>query len=93
MTDKLSISINEIENRIFTIRSTQVMIDSHLAEMYNVETKVFNQAVRRNIERFTASFRVQLTEDEWISLRSQFVTLEKGPGQHRKYLPYYECIC
>lgn len=88
MTDKLSISLNEIENRIFTIRSTQVMIDSHLAEMYNVETKVFNQAVRRNIERFPASFRFQLTENEWSSLRSQFVTLEKGPGQHRKYLPF-----
>lgn len=88
MTDKLSIPPDEIENRIFTIRSTQVMIDSHLAEMYNVETKVFNQAVRRNIERFPASFRFQLTGNEWSSLRSQFVTLEKGPGQHRKYLPY-----
>ncbi len=88
MTDKLSISLNEFENRIFTIRLTQVMIDSHLAEMYNVETKVFNQAVRRNIERFPASFRFQLTENEWSSLRSQIVTLEKGPGQHRKYLPF-----
>lgn len=54
----------EIENRIFTIRSMQVMIDKDLAEMYGVETKVLNQAVKRNLERFPVSFRFQLTEFE-----------------------------
>jgi len=60
----------EIENRIFSIRSIQVMIDRELAEMYSVETKVLNQAVKRNIERFPISFRFQLTLDE----RDELVT-------------------
>jgi len=54
----------QIESRIFTIRGNQVMIDRDLAEMYQVETRVLNQAVKRNIERFPESFRFQLTEDE-----------------------------
>lgn len=90
------ISLKEIENHIFTLRSKQVMLDSHLAEMYGVETKVFNQAIKRNIERFPDYFRFQITEEEWSSitsetnhsLRSQIVTLKNGRGQHRKYLPY-----
>ncbi len=65
------------------------MLDEDLAALYQVETKVFNQAVKRNIERFPDDFRFQLTEGEYDSLRSQFVTLEKtGRGKHRKYLPY-----
>lgn len=99
-TSNLTLHVKDIENRIFTIRDRQVMLDSHLAEMYNIETKVFNQAVKRNIERFPESFRFQLTEKEWSSLRSQIVTLENeflrsqnatledGRGKHRKYLPY-----
>ena len=62
---------NEIENRIFTFRNTQVMIDRDLAEMYGVDTKVLNQAVKRNIERFPKSFRFQLTENE----RNELVTI------------------
>jgi phage regulator Rha-like protein len=86
----------EIENRIFTLRNLQVMIDRDLAEMYGVETKVLNQAVKRNIERFPASFRFQITEDELNNLsRSQIVTLNSdnknekiNRGQNIKYLPY-----
>ncbi len=86
----------EIENRIFTLRTLQVMIDRDLAEMYGVETKVLNQAVKRNIERFPASFRFQITEDELNNLsRSQIVTLNSdnknekiNRGQNIKYLPY-----
>ena len=60
MANELSLfSQNEMENRIFTFRSVQVMIDSDLAEMYGVETKVLNQAVKRNIERFPETFRFQ----------------------------------
>lgn len=59
------IELVEIENRIFTIRGVQVMLDSHLAEMYQVETKVLNQAVKRNIERFPDSFRFRLTLEEY----------------------------
>lgn len=77
-----------IENKIFTIRGVQVMLDADLAEMYQVELRILNQAVKRNVERFPANFRFQLTSDEWESLRSQFVILEEGKGKHRKYLPY-----
>jgi ORF6N domain len=55
-----------------------------------VETKRFNEAVRRNLAKFPADFMFQLTADEWAALRSQFATLDTTPGrgQHRKYLPY-----
>lgn len=78
----------EIESRIYTIRGKQVMLDTDLASIYQVETKVFNQAIKRNAERFPENFCFQLTSEEWEVLRSQFVTLNTGRGQHRKYLPY-----
>jgi len=93
----------DIENKIFTIRGISVMTDSDLAELYQTETKVFNQAVKRNIERFPDNFRFQLTENEHNlflrsqsvtlenkdqSLRSQSVTIEDNRGKHRKYMPY-----
>ena len=62
------ISQKHIESQIFTIRGLQVMIDRDLAEMYQVETKVLNQAVKRNSERFPIQFRFQLTENEKIEL-------------------------
>ena len=64
------------------------MMDRHLAEMYGVETKVLNQAVKRNLSRFPADFMFQLTLYEYQTLRSQFVTLESGKGKHSKYSPY-----
>ena len=64
-------SQKEVENRIFNIRGVQVMIDRDLAEMYSVETKVLNQAVKRNIERFPSIFRFQLSGVE----RSELVTI------------------
>ena len=63
------------------------MLDEDLAKIYQVETKVFNQAVKRNIERFPPEFMFQLTEKEFDSLRSQFVTSKKGRGG-RRYLPF-----
>lgn len=95
--------INEenIKNKIFTIRGMQVMLDRDLAELYEVETKVFNQAVKRNENRFPDDFRFQLSEAEYQnlrsqivtsseqnSLRSQSVTLKSNRGKHTKYLPY-----
>ena len=64
------------------------MLDSDLALLYEVETKVLNQAVKRNIERFPSDFMFRLTEQEWedFKVRSQFVTSPKGGG--RQYLPY-----
>ncbi len=63
-TKGMVLSQKQIENRIFTIRDCQVMIDRDLAEMYQVETKVLNQAVKRNLERFPAAFRLQLNNTE-----------------------------
>ena len=78
-----------IQDRIVTIRGVQVMLDTDLAELYQVEIRVLNQAVKRNINRFPESFRFQLTRDEYqYVLRSQNVILENGKGKHRKYLPY-----
>jgi len=74
-----------IQNKISTIRGLQVMLDVDLAVLYGVETKVLNQAVKRNIERFPNSFRFQLTENEFDNLRSQFVTSSWGGI---RYLPY-----
>jgi hypothetical protein len=78
---------SEIESRIFTIRGMQVMLDSDLAKLYNVETKSLNQAVKRNSERFPESFRIQLSEDEIQNLRSQIVTSSEIHGG-RRYLPF-----
>jgi hypothetical protein len=83
--NKLTIPIH---HKIYTLRGKQIMLDSDLAALYEVETKVFNQAVKRNSERFPEDFMFQLTEKEYESLRSQFVTLEIGRGKHRKYMPY-----
>jgi len=77
-----------IHHKIYTLRGKQIMLDSDLAELYQVVTKILNQAVKRNSERFPEDFMFQLTQEEYNSLRSQFVTLENRRGQHRKYLPY-----
>ncbi len=82
------IPIEIIEKKIYLVRSQKVMLDSDLAELYGVSVKVLNQAVKRNISRFPNDFMFHLTKKENISLRSQFVTLKTGRGQHRKYLPY-----
>lgn len=82
--------LNNLENKIFTIREMQVMLDSELAKLYQTETKYINRAVHRNPDRFPSTFAFQLDEPEWDSLKFQIGTLEdqKGRGQHRKYLPW-----
>lgn len=83
---EVAIEPSKIEERIFTIRGKQVMIDKDLALLYGVETKRLNEQVKRNIERFPEDFMFQLTMEE--CLRSQFATLNQAQGQHLKYLPY-----
>jgi len=63
------------------------MLDGTLAELYGVPTKVFNQAVRRNRDRFPPDFLLEIDAKEWEILRSQIVTLSFEHGRHRKYLP------
>jgi hypothetical protein len=89
MTDDTKlILVDQIELLIHDVRGQKILLDSDLAALYGVPTKVLNQAVRRNLDRFPADFLFQLTRDESEALRSQFVTLKTGRGQHRKYLPY-----
>src|SRR5450759_4993420 len=71
---KLIASVEQIESRIFLIRGQKVMLDQDLAELYGVETKRFNEQVRRNSERFPEDFMFQLTAEEFANLRSQFDT-------------------
>lgn len=90
----------DIQSRIYTIRGVQVMLDEDLAVLYHVETRILNQAVKRNKDRFPEQFCFQLTTGEYERLRSQIVILENGGGlasqdgalenrrgKHRKYLP------
>ena len=81
-----SIAIPEalVTSKIYVVRNKKIMLDRDLAELYEVETKVFNQAVRRNIERFPEEFMFQLTTEEFEILRSQIVTSSWGGT---RYLP------
>jgi phage regulator Rha-like protein len=92
--------IKSIQNRIYEIREERIMLDFDIAELYEIVSKVLNQAVKRNIRRFPSDFMFQLSSAEWslmrsqfagasaeFSLRSQIVTLN-GRGRHSKYLPY-----
>ncbi len=95
VTSNLAIPPERIEARILLIRGEKVLLDTDLAELYGVETKVLNQAVRRNSERFPEDFMFQLSAKESenlrlhfgaSSLRSQFVTSNAGRGG-RRYNP------
>jgi hypothetical protein len=87
-TEKTKIIIAEeiIISKIYSIRGKHIMLAPDLAELYQVETKVLNQQVKRNIGKFPERYMFQLTKDEYDRLRSQNVTLKRG--QHSKYLPY-----
>jgi phage regulator Rha-like protein len=76
-----------IERKIYLTRGHKVMLDSDLAELYEVETKVLLQAVKRNVQRFPEDFMFQLNDEEFMNLRSQIVTSSSGHGG-RRYLPY-----
>ena len=76
-----------IQNMIYEIRNQKIMLDRDLAELYGVELKALNQAVKRNINRFPSDFMFQLTQSEWHYLRSQFVTANKNISKVR-FLPY-----
>ena len=80
------ISVDNIKAKIYEFRGQKVMIDRDLADLYHIETKVLNQAVKRNIKRFPTDAMFILTKDEFESLRSQFVTSNKRGGA--RYMPY-----
>ena len=86
MSKETNILQKNIENRIVMLRDTQVMIDRDLAEIYQVETRVLNQAVKRNSERFPDDFMFRLTQAEWDNLKSQNVISREHGG--RRKLPF-----
>lgn len=99
MSSKANIvELQIIQSRIFQIRETRVVLNFHLAELYETETKYLKRAVKRNIDRFPSDFMFELTKVELDSLRcqigtldglgSQTVILETGRGKHPKYLPF-----
>jgi hypothetical protein len=80
------VSVGKIEQLIYLIRGNKVILDSDLANLYGVETRILKQAVRRNRKRFPDDFMFELTKEEDNSLRSQNVILKRG--KHSKYLPF-----
>jgi hypothetical protein len=82
------LSVEQIGRSIVILRGHRVLLDSEFARIYGVETRVLNQAVKRNAERFPDDFRFQLTVAETAASRSQSVILKRGRGQNIKFLPY-----
>ena len=80
----MEFTLEKIEGMIYIIRGHRVMLDSDLAKLYEVETKVLNQAVKRNFKRFPDDFMFQLTSEEHHFLKSQFVTSKLGSGGKQK---------
>lgn len=85
MSKELPLSSQEIENRIFTIRGVQIMLDEDLAEIYGVPTGRLNEQVKRNVDRFPTDFMFQLSRDEWENLKSQNAISSWGG---RRKLPF-----
>ncbi|MCK4968802.1 MAG: ORF6N domain-containing protein, partial [Candidatus Aenigmarchaeota archaeon] len=101
MNENNAVSNIDLKYKIHTLRGVSIMLDEDLAMLYDVETKVLNQTVKRNIDRFPNDFMFQLSELDYNILRSQNVTLKNTQnlksqnatlddrrGLHRKYLPY-----
>ncbi len=74
-----------IQNKIYEVKGIKIMLDYDLAELYKVETRVLNQAIKRNIDSFPEDFMFRLTTEEWEALSSQFVMTSKRP---KNALPY-----
>lgn len=83
-----TIEVTQVQQLIHVIRGERMILDSDLAMLYGVETKNLKRQVKRNISRFPSDFMVELTREEYNSLRCQNGTIERGRGEHSKYLPY-----
>jgi len=83
------LKLSDIENKILLIRDQRVLLDRDVAELYGVETKRVNEAVKNNTDKFPDGYIIALTKAEWTSLRSKFSTLNEtsSRGQHSKYAP------
>ena len=82
------VKFNDVRDKIVTIRGKRAIVDSVVAELYGRDVKEINQAVRNNPKKFPEGYILEMTDEEYKSLRSKILTLEKpGRGQHKKYLP------
>ncbi len=88
MTSKIAAPIERIENRILLVRGHKVLLDADLANLYGVETRVLNQAVKRNAERFPPDFMFQLSAKELEAWRSQFVMSNPGAKMGLRRAPF-----
>lgn len=77
-----------IQDKIYEIRGQRVMLDFDLAELYGTEIKYLKRSVKNNLKRFPPDFMFELTKEKWHFLRCNFSTLNRGRGQHPKYLPF-----
>lgn len=84
---KKTVSIEDVESKIIVIRQQEVLLDRDVAEIYGVETREVNQAVRNNPRKFNAGYMIELTNEETAALRSKDLTIEgtAGRGKHSKY--------
>ena len=82
----IKVTEEKIAEKVYTIRGVKVMLDKDLAEMYGVEVKVLNQAVKRKIQRFPDDFMFQLSNHEWKNLKSQIVTSSWGGTRKLPYV-------
>ena len=81
------IDLQIIQDKIYEIRGQRIVLDFDLAELYGTETKYLKRSVKNNLKRFPPDFMFELTKEEWHFLRCNFSTLNRGRGQHPKYLP------
>ena len=88
VSPRIAVAVEAIASSIVVLRGQRVILDADLAALYGVPTRVLNQAVKRNEERFPADFMFQLGKDEHAASRSQTVILKTGRGAHSKYPPY-----
>jgi len=82
------LNLNTVQDKIIEIDNQKVILDSDVAELYDVETKRVNEAVNNNPDKFPAGYVIEITAEDWNSLRSKISTLKTtGRGQHTKYIP------
>ena len=82
------IKLENIESKIIEIREQNVLLDSDVAQLYGVETKRVNEAIKNNLDKFPDGYIIELSNEEWCSLRSKISTLKNnGRGKHSKYAP------
>ena len=82
------LNLNTVQEKIFEIDKQRVIFDNDVAELYDVETKRVNEAVNNNPDKFPAGYVIEITAEDWNSLRSKISTLKTtGRGQHTKYIP------